>query len=64
MADTNGILAFRALPQAEAISLMTRLQAVSSVGSHDPVSARCTWAASNALKILVAEGFVDAYLPR
>ena len=64
VADPNGILAFRALPQPEAISLMTRLQAVSSMGSHDPMSARCTWAASNTLKILVAEGFIDAYLPR
>lgn len=64
VADPQGILAFRGLPQPEAISLMTRLQAVSSVGSHDPVSSRCTWAASNTLKILVAEGFIDAYLPR
>lgn len=64
VADPNGILAFRALPQPEAISLMTRLQAVSSVGAHDPVSSRCSWAASNSLKILVAEGFIDAYLPR
>jgi hypothetical protein len=64
VADAGGLLAFRALPQPEAISLMTRLQAISAVGSTDPVSARCTWAASNALKILVAEGFIDAYLPR
>ena len=43
VADAEGILAFRALPQPEAISLMTRLQAISSMGSNDLVSSRCTW---------------------
>jgi hypothetical protein len=32
------------------------------MGADDPVSQRCTWAASNTLKVLVAEGYMDAYL--